>query len=54
LFSPEQRSQLSWHCEGDHEKGNRQQFALLLLKPFLAFMVLAVWAAAVSARMGNI
>jgi hypothetical protein len=41
------------HREGDHEVVDRQELGLLPLQPLLAFVVLAVGAAAVAAGMGQ-
>jgi hypothetical protein len=53
LLGPEQSPQLRRYRDGDHEIVNRQQFGFLALQPLLAFVVLAVGAAAVTTGMGE-
>jgi hypothetical protein len=52
-MGPEHSSQLRRYRESDHEIVDRQEFGLLPLQPLLAFVMLAVGAAAVAAGMGQ-
>ena len=52
-MGPDHASELGWEGKGDHEVGDLEEFTPLALQPLLAFVLLAMGATTMAARVGE-